>query len=331
MPYITPDIIQLAREVDLLTYLETYEPDNLVSLGNGNYCTKEHDSLKISNGKWCWWSRRVGGANALDYLTVVRQLPFTEAVEALIGGKLPMTIPTPSQQPKPAAKEDFRLPCASFTTAEITRYLTSRGVSESVIRYCIEQKILYESYPQHSCVFVGKDETGQPRFACWRGTEERRMMGDVKHSDKRFSFRISPSDSTNSSATLHLFEGAIDALSYATIAEQRGLDFTKMHLLSLSGIHAPKQSTEQSEAHNAAQTRAPSALENYLESHPEITKISVHFDNDYPGQSAAQGLVAALSDRYLVENRPPKSGKDVNEYLQESNREKGKFDLGNCL
>ncbi len=37
------------------------------------YCTKEHDSLKISNGKWYWWSRGFGGVSALDYLIKVKQ------------------------------------------------------------------------------------------------------------------------------------------------------------------------------------------------------------------------------------------------------------------
>ena len=38
------------------------------------YCTAEHDSLKISNGKWYWWSRGFGGYSALDYFIKVNQL-----------------------------------------------------------------------------------------------------------------------------------------------------------------------------------------------------------------------------------------------------------------
>ena len=51
MSYVTPDEIRRARQMDLLTYLQTFEPDELVRLSEGNYCTKEPDSLKISNGK----------------------------------------------------------------------------------------------------------------------------------------------------------------------------------------------------------------------------------------------------------------------------------------
>ena len=69
MPYIPPEVVARAREMDLLTYLRTYEPQELVHFGGSTYCTREHDSLKISNGKWCWFSRGIGGYSALDYLS----------------------------------------------------------------------------------------------------------------------------------------------------------------------------------------------------------------------------------------------------------------------
>ena len=51
MAYFTPEDIQQAKQLDLLTYLQIYEPDQLVKVSGDTYCTKEHDSLKISNGK----------------------------------------------------------------------------------------------------------------------------------------------------------------------------------------------------------------------------------------------------------------------------------------
>lgn len=38
--------------MDLLTYLQLCDPQNLVHLSGDTYCTREHDSLKISNRKW---------------------------------------------------------------------------------------------------------------------------------------------------------------------------------------------------------------------------------------------------------------------------------------
>ena len=43
--------IERARELDLLTYLQTYEPHELVRISSAVYSTRSHDSLKISNGK----------------------------------------------------------------------------------------------------------------------------------------------------------------------------------------------------------------------------------------------------------------------------------------
>ena len=56
---IDPDVLERVRQIDLLSYLREFEPSNLVKVkGTSNvYCTAEHDSLKISNGKWYWWSR----------------------------------------------------------------------------------------------------------------------------------------------------------------------------------------------------------------------------------------------------------------------------------
>ena len=66
MPYVTPAQVQAAKQIDLLTYLQRNEPDQLVRLSADTYCTREHDSLKISNGKWHWFSRGIGGKTALD-------------------------------------------------------------------------------------------------------------------------------------------------------------------------------------------------------------------------------------------------------------------------
>lgn len=85
MPFIPPETIEKARQVDLLTYLQACEPNELVHISGNHYCTREHDSLKISNGKWYWFSRGFGGYNALDYLIKVQEVPFLEAVERITG------------------------------------------------------------------------------------------------------------------------------------------------------------------------------------------------------------------------------------------------------
>lgn len=83
MPYIPPSVVQEVKRMDLLTYLKNYEPYELVHFSGNTYTTRTHHSLKISNGKWMWWSQRTGGRSALDYLIKVRGYSFLEAVELL--------------------------------------------------------------------------------------------------------------------------------------------------------------------------------------------------------------------------------------------------------
>jgi hypothetical protein len=71
MPYIDPKEVERVKQIDLLTYLQQCEPDELVRLGPDSYCTKTHDSLKLSNGRFYWWSQGFGGKNAIDYLVKV--------------------------------------------------------------------------------------------------------------------------------------------------------------------------------------------------------------------------------------------------------------------
>lgn len=46
---------------------------------------EKHDSLKISNGKWMWFSQGFGGVSALDYLMKVKGCTFNQAMEILEG------------------------------------------------------------------------------------------------------------------------------------------------------------------------------------------------------------------------------------------------------
>ena len=85
MPHIAPEVVSKAKQMELYTYLKTYEPQELVHFGGSTYRTREHDSLKISNGKWYWFSRSIVGRSALDYLIKVKGIPFTEAVEVIVG------------------------------------------------------------------------------------------------------------------------------------------------------------------------------------------------------------------------------------------------------
>ena len=155
MPYIPPEVVEKAREMDLLTYLKNYEPQELVHFGGNTYCTREHDSLKISNGKWCWFSRGIGGYSALDYLIKVKEMPFTQAVETIMGN-VAVLPPTYSPAPSKPKEKVLLLPKANRCAAHAVEYLHGRGIDYELIDFCISTGRLYESYPHYNAVFVGQ-------------------------------------------------------------------------------------------------------------------------------------------------------------------------------
>ena len=302
MSMIEPEVIEQARKIDLLTYLQNCEPHELIKISPNNYTTRTHDSLKISNGKWMWWSRHIGGYNALDYLVKVKGYSFVEAIETLMG-KAAINPTMTISRPKVDVPKVLLLPDKSNTTDKITEFLLSRGIDATIIEYCIVNKLIFESLPYHNIVFVGYDSAHKPRYAAYRATNSLRLMGDCSGSDKHFSFRIVNSDSTE----VHLFESAIDLLSYATLTKLSGKDWRKDNLLSLAGVYMPKEKIEDS--------KVPVALQNYLECNKNVRRIYLHFDNDVVGRKATQALKIILSTKYEVIDSPPPYGKDYNDFL----------------
>ena len=234
MPFIPPEEVARAKEIDLYSYLRANEPQELVHFGGSTYCTREHDSLKISNGKWYWFSRGIGGRSALDYLIKVKEIPFTEAV-AMILGKAAMLPPVKEEPASPKPKA-LVLPPRSSGDTQAVSYLIGRGIDKEVIDFCIRTGRLYESAPYHNVVFVGTDAGGKAKYASLRGTGSD-FKGEAYGSDKHFSFSI---PAKSESDVLHLFESAIDLLSYATLCKQEGIDWQRDHLLSLAGVYRPK-------------------------------------------------------------------------------------------
>ena len=273
----------------------------------------EHDSLKISNGKWMWWSRGFGGNSALDYLIKVKGMQFMDAMKILTkeGTDLHDTDAKKSRKPDCDVKRKLLLPDKSETNFEVIRYLTSRGIDSDVIKACIDEGLLYESLPYHNCIFVGFDETGNAAYAFYRATTGERLMGEAAGSDKRYSFRIDRAGST-----LHVFESAIDLLSYATIMKMRTGEWRAEPMLSLGGVYAPST--------NNKQTKLPIALQNMTQNQTQINTIALHLDNDYAGRSATRSISEQLGNKYIVRDEPPAYGKDCNDYLQQLQRQKRK-------
>ena len=282
----------------MLSYLQTYDPHELKRCGPREYCTRTHDSLKISNGKWCWNSRGIGGRTALDYLIKVRGLDFVEAVETLCGSRAP----PPQERTKPKPPKPFRLPEASRFPSAMLSYLQGRGIHPDLLQACIQAGALYESRKYRNCVFVGRDPKGRARFACLRGTRDNFRM-DVEGSDKRYSFSLLAADPA--CPRLAVAESPIDALSLAVLVKRFGGDWRDSHYLSLGGT-------------------APNAMVQFLQDHRHVTQVSLCLDNDKAGITGMERLEQAIREdpelpqriKLIYHNPPPADyGKDYNEFL----------------
>ena len=154
-----------------------------------------------------------------------------------------------------------RLPQKNKNGDRVVPYLSGRGMDYQHILDCVAEGIIYESADYHNAVFIGKDEQGTPRYAALRSTNGI-FKRDATGSDKRYSFRLL-TDSTSTS--VHLFESAVDLLSYATLLGCEEKPYHRSNLLSLSGVYQPKKEVSES--------KIPIALVTYLKANPQIKTI----------------------------------------------------------
>lgn len=300
MPYFSKEDVAKARKMDLLTFLQARDPGELVHVYGNTYCTRSHDSLKISNGKWMWWSRGFGGASALDYLMKVRGYHFAKAVGIVLGQEA-LTPSVFSSKKEETASKRLLLPDKSPTSDVVISYLKERGIDLDIITTCIAEGLLFEALPNHACVFVGHDEDGIARYGNFRATTGEKIMGEIAGSNKAFSFRLE-----GQSNRLHIFESAIDVLSYATICKITSGNWREDTMLSLGGVYVP------SLPGNPMKT--PIALLKHLK-RSNTKGIVFHLDNDFVGREATKRLTEKLEGEYKIRDEPPSYGKDCNDEL----------------
>jgi hypothetical protein len=281
---VTDEQIQAARAFDALTYLQQSEPGNLKRVGANAWQLRDHDSLRLSNGKFYWFSQGVGGASALDFLITVRGYGFVEAVQLLTAGSFPLsTIPTAKTA---TAHKPFHLPMRRPTSDNAVKYLQGRGIYVNFISPLVECGDIFESV-DGCAVFVGRDGDGVARYAAKRSITGD-FKGEVPGSDKRFAFRVGDFNS----GVIAVTESAIDALSVYQL--------TGYVALSLGGT-------------------SPLALEYALTHSLQICRILLALDNDEAGRIGCTRIERLLRDRFSAVSverlLPPGGCKDWNEYL----------------
>lgn len=298
--FIRKEVLEKVRTLSAFDYLRNYAPDLLVKNGRTDYYHREHDSLHFSNGKWYWWSQGKGGTSALDYLIIVEGYEFKDAcnyLSDLMNVSKPVTT---HYHPKPV--KPFELPVKDKNNDLVIRYLCEvRKIDKDIVDDFISKGMIYQSANFKNAVFVGYDKD-KPAYAFKRSIFKNFKL-DHAGSNKAFSFNY-----TNpKSDVLHVFEAAIDLLSYMTLLKMDEKDYTKFDYLSLAG--ASDKIATKSEAD------IPIALKAYLERNPTIKTIVFHLDNDEVGRGATSKIISILNSKYQCIDEHPSICKDANEEL----------------
>ena len=262
-----------------------------------------------------------GGKNVIDFVCVRDNCDFKIAVKTLM---YELNIDT-SNYKTAISKSDIKpyqktprekkiiLPPKNNESKKVFAYLNSRYIDNEIINYCLNNNLMYEDAMHHNVIFLGYDENNKVKFGCARATNPSRIMYDLKGSSKEYSFRLLSQEEAN---TVHIFESAIDLLSFATLIKNRGMDFRKFNFISLSGVYQTANKIEES--------KVPVVLKKYLENNKNICTIILHLDNDIAGRNATKALEFLLKKDYEVLDKPSSYGKDVNDYLVHFMEEKNK-------
>ena len=273
----TQEQIDRANRVDLVQFLHS-QGETVIKSGN-EYRWKRHDSLTVKGNKWFRHSQSKGGY-PIDFVMEFFSKTFPEAVFLLIRE-------APADNSTTAApSEKFRLPPRSRYIESAMVYLRQRKIPEELIQEFYREGLIYEDVQRHNVVFVGKDESGIPRYAHCKGTEDTFRM-DVLGSDKAHNFAY-----RSDGKSLFVFEAPIDLISFIALYPK---NWKSRNYLSLGGIGAK-------------------SLEGFLSERSDMETIYICTDADKAGNDAVGRLLESIPEHMTVVRLMP-CAKDWNEVL----------------
>ena len=273
----TQEQIDRANRVDLVQFLHS-QGETVIKSGN-EYRWKRHDSLTVKGNKWFRHSQSKGGY-PIDFVMEFFSKTFPEAVFLLIR-EAPADHHTAD-----APSEKFRLPPRNRYIERVMVYLRQRKIPEELIQEFYREGLIYEDAQRHNVVFVGKDESGIPRYAHCKGTEDTFRM-DVLGSDKAHNFAY-----RSDGKSLFVFEAPIDLMSFIALYPK---NWKSRNYLSLGGIGAK-------------------SLEGFLSERRDMETIYICTDADKAGNEAVVRLLESIPEQMTVIRLMP-CAKDWNEVL----------------
>lgn len=264
------------------------------------YSLKEHDSVRIDPDKNIFVQNSTGaGGSVIDFAMTFQGMDLKRAIRTL-GGKTAAGSVQERKDPDPEKRKekigDLKLPEKDSTMKNIFAYLIkTRGIDQTIVQEMVQRKALYQDIHKN-CVFVSRDDSGKPVFACIRGTNTyKKFVADAFGCDYSYGLFL-----PNGGDRLIVTESAIDAMSVMNLLEIGGTDHKAYDYLALSGCGKTE------------------VIETHLRNH-YYRIVDLCLDNDEAGRKAAKALSVRIKEisKAAVYTELPGNEKDYNDVLKQ--------------
>jgi len=273
-----------ARLTDLEAFLRQCG-EEVKRSGSENMWLDHGQKVTIRGNLWFHQYEQVGG-DAVDFVRRFYNLDYREAVLTLTS----MGVSMIREPVEPFAQKPLQIPAKYENMRRVYGYLLQRrGIDKEVLDTFAYRGLVYECDRYHNAVFVGIDKEKKIRHIHKRSTAAQGgFKGNAPGSEPEYSFHWH-----GGGDVLYLFEAPIDMLSFISMFK-----------------HCWK-----SQSYAASCGVSDKVLWQMLKDGPHIKKVYICFDNDEPGQQAAQRISRELSEKNIWHEIYPPEHKDWNEDL----------------
>ena len=273
-----------ARMTDLTAFLRQCG-EEIKRSGSENMWLDHGQKVTIRGNLWFHQYEQVGG-DAVDFVRRFYNLDYREAVLTLTS----MGVSVIREPVEPFAQKPLQIPAKYENMRRVYGYLLQRrGIDKEVLDTFAYRGLVYECDRYHNAVFVGIDKEKKIRHIHKRSTAAQGgFKGNAPGSEPEYSFHWH-----GGGDVLYLFEAPIDMLSFISMFK-----------------HCWK-----SQSYAASCGVSDKVLWQMLKDGPHIKKVYICFDNDEPGQQAAQRISREMTEKGIWHEIYPPENKDWNEDL----------------
>ena len=231
-------------------------------------------------------------------------------------------------------KPKFVMPEKADTNRKVRNYLCrTRGIEEGIVDKWIDEGLLFQEAGRYgNCVFVSRDENGNPVYGVKRSADpERKFVIDVEGSDYSRGFFIpgkmdsyTKMKDINASEHKILFvtEAVIDLMSLQSLyLRRRDYELRQQGKLDCEPEDYENRFLN-SNWYSLNGCRKYDGLLNTIASHEGIKDIFLALDNDEAGRNASQSIKDEIQKRFpdrkidVSIRVPPTEGRDWNDELK---------------